>query len=140
MREANGLVGGWMRDAGLTVRTDAAGNLIGRRDGGARTLVLGSHLDTVIDAGRYDGPLGVLAGIALAERLGELPFTLEVIGFADEEGVRYPTAFLGSSALAGSFRREWLELRDADGVSLAEALRAFGGDPENLGSGARQDM
>ena len=103
MREANDLVGGWMREAGLAVRTDAAGNLIGRRDGGARTLVLGSHLDTVIDAGRYDGPLGVLAAIALVERLPELPFAIEVVGFADEEGVRYPTAFLGSSALAGSF-------------------------------------
>ncbi len=140
MREANDLVGGWMREAGLDVRTDAAGNLIGRRDGGARTLVLGSHLDTVIDAGRYDGPLGVLAAIALVERLPQLPFAVEVVGFADEEGVRYPTTFLGSSALAGSFRREWLQLRDADGVTLAEALREFGGDPENLGSAARTDL
>ena len=140
MREANDLVGGWMREAGLDVRTDAAGNLIGRRDGGARTLVLGSHLDTVIDAGRYDGPLGVLAAIALVERLPELPFAVEVVGFADEEGVRYPTSFLGSSALAGSFRRDWLELRDADGVTLAEALREFGGDPENIGSAARTDL
>jgi allantoate deiminase len=140
MREANDLVGGWMREAGLDVRTDAAGNLIGRRDGGARTLVLGSHLDTVIDAGRYDGPLGVLAAIALVERLPELPFAIEVVGFADEEGVRYPTAFLGSSALAGSFRRDWLELRDADGVTLADALREFGGDPEHIGSAARTDL
>jgi allantoate deiminase len=140
MREANDLVGGWMREAGLAVRTDAAGNLIGRRDGGARTLVLGSHLDTVIDAGRYDGPLGVLAAIALVERLPELPFAVEVVGFADEEGVRYPTSFLGSSALAGSFAREWLALRDADGVTLAEALREFGGDPESIGSAAREDL
>ena len=140
MREANELVGGWMREAGLDVRTDAAGNLIGRRDGGARTLVLGSHLDTVIDAGRYDGPLGVLAAIALVERLPELPFAIEVIGFADEEGVRYGTAFLGSSALAGSFQRGWLELRDADDVTLAEALREFGGDPECIASAAREDL
>ena len=140
MREANDLVGGWMREAGLAVRTDAAGNLIGRRDGGERTLVLGSHLDTVIDAGRYDGPLGVLAAIALVERLPELPFAVEVVGFADEEGVRYPTSFLGSSALAGSFRRDWLELRDADGVTLADALRAFGGDPDDIGSAARTDL
>jgi allantoate deiminase len=140
MREANDLVGGWMREAGLDVRTDAAGNLIGRREGGARTLVLGSHLDTVIDAGRYDGPLGVLAAIALVERLPELPFAVEVVGFADEEGVRYPTSFLGSSALAGSFRRDWLELRDADGLTLADALREFGGDPENIGSATRTDL
>ena len=140
MREANDLVGGWMREAGLDVRTDAAGNLIGRREGGARTLVLGSHLDTVIDAGRYDGPLGVLAAIALVERLPELPFAVEVVGFADEEGVRYRTTFLGSSALAGSFQPGWLELRDADGVTLAEALREFGGDPENIGSAARDDL
>jgi allantoate deiminase len=138
MREANDLVGGWMREAGLAVRADAAGNLIGRREGGARTLMLGSHLDTVIDAGRYDGPLGVLAAIALAERLPELPFAVEVVGFADEEGVRYPTSFLGSSALAGTFRREWLELRDADGISLADALREFGGDPETIA--AREDL
>jgi allantoate deiminase len=140
MREANDLVGGWMREAGLAVRTDAAGNLIGRREGGARTLVLGSHLDTVIDAGRYDGPLGVLAAIALVERLPELPFAVEVVGFADEEGVRYPTSFLGSSALAGSFERDWLDLRDADGVTLADALRAFGGDPGNIASAARNDL
>ena len=140
MREANELVGGWMREAGLDVRTDAAGNLIGRREGGARTLVLGSHLDTVIDAGRYDGPLGVLAAIALVERLPELPFAVEVVGFADEEGVRYPTSFLGSSALAGSFRRDWLQLRDADGVTLAEALREFGGDPETSGPRPATDL
>jgi allantoate deiminase len=140
MREANELVGGWMREAGLAVRIDAAGNLIGRREGGARTLMLGSHLDTVIDAGRYDGPLGVVGAIAVAERLPELPFALEVVGFCDEEGVRYPTSFLGSSALAGSFRREWLELRDAGGVTLADALRDFGGAPEDIGSAARDDL
>jgi allantoate deiminase len=140
MREANKLVGGWMREAGLDVRTDAAGNLIGRRGGGERTLVLGSHLDTVIDAGRYDGPLGVLAAIAVVERLPELPFAIEVVGFADEEGVRYPTSFLGSSALAGSFRPAWLELRDSGGVTLAEALREFGGDPEDIASATRTDL
>jgi allantoate deiminase len=138
MREANELVGGWMREAGLEVRIDAAGNLIGRREGGPRTLMLGSHLDTVIDAGRYDGPLGVVGAIAVVERLPELPFAVEVVGFSDEEGVRYPTAFLGSTALAGSFRPEWLELRDADGVSLAEALRQFGGDPDQIA--ARDDL
>ena len=99
--------------------------------------MLGSHLDTVIDAGRYDGPLGVIAAISLVERLGELPFAVEVIGFADEEGVRYPTTFLGSSAVAGRFPPGWLGLVDADGVTLADALRAFGGDPDAIGSAAR---
>jgi allantoate deiminase len=128
MRRANELVGGWMRAAGLAVREDAVGNLIGRREGGPRTLVLGSHLDTVRDAGRYDGPLGVLTALACAERLAgtPLPFALEVVGFADEEGVRYGTAYLGSSALAGRFDPAWLERRDADGVALAGLLR---GDP-----------
>ena len=101
MAEANALVGGWMRNAGLDVRVDAAGNLIGRREGGERTLVLGSHLDTVRDAGRYDGPLGVLAALAVVERAGPLPFSVEVVGFADEEGLRFGTTYLGSRAWTG---------------------------------------
>jgi len=139
MREAYELVGGWMRDAGLAVREDAAGNLVGRRDGPGKTLVLGSHLDTVIDAGRYDGPLGVIAAIAVLERFWDraLPFAVEIVGFADEEGVRYPTSFLGSSAVAGRFAPAWLELEDADGVAMADALRDFGGDPDAIGSAAR---
>jgi allantoate deiminase len=140
MRAANDLVAGWMEAAGLEPSEDAVGNLIGRREGaGGRTLVLGSHLDTVLDAGRYDGPLGVMAGIAVAARLRdrELPFALEVVGFADEEGLRYGTAFLGSSAMAGRFAPAWLALADADGVTLADALRAFGGDPDAVASAAR---
>jgi allantoate deiminase len=119
------------------VREDAAGNLIGRREGGEQTLLLGSHLDTVIDAGRYDGPLGVLAAISVVERLPDLPFAVEVVGFADEEGVRYPTSFLGASALAGRFPPGWLGLADRDGVTLGDALRGFGGDPARIGSAAR---
>jgi allantoate deiminase len=143
MREANDLVGGWMRDAGLAVREDAVGNLIGRREApepGARALVLGSHLDTVVDAGRYDGPLGVIGGIAVAERLAgrDLPFALEVVGFADEEGLRFGTAFLGSRAMAGHFPAAWLRRTDDDGVTLADALRAFGGDPDACGAAARR--
>ena len=138
LREAVDTVGGWMRDAGLAVREDAVGNLIGRRGEGP-ALVLGSHLDTVIDAGRYDGPLGVLGAIALAERLGEreLPFALEVVAFADEEGVRYSTAFLGSSAMAGSFDTTQLGNTDAQGIAMAEAIRAYGGDPDAIVSAAR---
>jgi allantoate deiminase len=123
MRRANELVGGWMAAAGLEVREDAVGNLIGRRGAGP-VLVLGSHLDTVVDAGRFDGPLGVLVGIACAERVPGR--ALEVVGFADEEGVRYGTAYLGSAAMAGRFDSAWPALRDADGVRLGDLLR---GDP-----------
>ena len=123
LREARDLVRGWMRDAGLATRCDPIGNLVGRLDGGGnRALVLGSHLDTVPDAGRYDGPLGVLIGMACAERLHEhgrrLPFALEVVGFADEEGARYRTAFLGSAVMAGRFEAAWLGRVDADGTRV----------------------
>jgi allantoate deiminase len=111
MRRANKLVGSWMRDAGMQVREDAAFNLIGRWDSaprGAKTFLLGSHLDTVRDAGKYDGPLGVLTAIAAVELLRqrkiELPFNLEIVGFSDEEGVRYQTAYLGSNAFAGTLK------------------------------------
>jgi allantoate deiminase len=110
MKEANELVGGWMREAGLTTREDAVRNLIGRRGEGP-FLMLGSHLDTVVDAGRYDGPLGVLIAIEAAERVER---NLEVVGFADEEGCRFGTAYLGSSAMTGRFDPAWLELRDGD--------------------------
>jgi allantoate deiminase len=124
MARANELVGGWMREAGMDVRTDAVGNLIGRRgDAGppAPALMLGSHLDTIVDAGRYDGPLGVLAAIAVVERLGAqpLPFAVEVIGFADEEGVRFGTAYLGSSAIAGRWNPDWDALVDVDAAQAA---------------------
>jgi allantoate deiminase len=131
MRRANELVAGWMRDAGLDVREDAVRNLIGRR-GADPVLMLGSHLDTVRDAGRYDGPLGVLVALAVAERLPDRP--LEVVGFADEEGVRFGTAYLGSAAMAGRFDPAWLELRDEDGVALRDLVR---GDPATA---ARDDV
>jgi allantoate deiminase len=109
MRRANQLVGAWMREAGLQVREDAAFNLLGRLNSnqpGAKTFLLGSHLDTVRDAGKFDGPLGVLTAIAavkmLRERGVKLPFNLEIAGFSDEEGVRYQTAYLGSRAFAGT--------------------------------------
>jgi allantoate deiminase len=137
LAEAGEAVAAWMRDAGMSVRRDAVGNVIGRLDvpqPDAPALLLGSHLDTVPDAGRYDGALGVLAGIAVAERLreAELPFALEVVAFADEEGSRFGTAFLGSSVLAGSFDAAALSRTDAGGVTLEEAVRGFGGDPEAL--------
>jgi allantoate deiminase len=153
MAAANAHVASWMRDAGMTVRQDAAGNLSGRYEAavpGARTLLLGSHLDTVRDAGKYDGPLGVLVALACVERLrraglprgspegSRLPFTVEVMAFADEEGLRFGSAYLGSAAAAGTFDPRWLELADGDGITLAEALRAFGGDPAGVAACRRR--
>ncbi|MGZ3666958.1 MAG: allantoate amidohydrolase [Ktedonobacterales bacterium] len=139
MRAANELVARWMARAGMDVREDNAGNLIGRYEAatpGGRTLLLGSHLDSVRDAGRYDGPLGVLLAVMLVERLharGErLPFAIEVLGFADEEGLRFHTAYLGSSVFAGTFDAAALALRDPESVALDEAILAFGGDPARL--------
>jgi allantoate deiminase len=136
-------VSGWMQAVGMTVHRDAIGNLIGRLDGSdGRTLLIGSHLDTVRDAGRYDGMLGVLVAVACLERLRDqgrsLPYAVEVLAFADEEGVRFGTGYLGSSVLAGCFDAADLERRDGDGVTLADAVRGFGGDPEGLTS-ARRD-
>jgi allantoate deiminase len=125
----------WMRAAGLETRRDAVGNVVGSRGRGG--LVLGSHLDTVRDAGRYDGMLGVLVAIACAEHAAG---PIEVVAFADEEGIRYGTAYLGSAALAGRFDPAWLSRRDADGVAMADALREFGGDPDGIGSERRDGL
>jgi allantoate deiminase len=141
MRRANELVGGWMRGAGMKTRTDAIGNLIGHYAGrkpGARIVLLGSHLDTVRNAGKFDGPLGVVLAIACVEKLHRrgtrLPFAIEVVGFADEEGVRYQTSYLGSKILAGCFDKRDLRRKDADGILMAEAIDHFGGDPAQLKS------
>jgi allantoate deiminase len=137
MRVVNATVGEWMRAAGMSVRQDAIGNIIGRYAGereDAPTLLLGSHLDSVRDAGRYDGILGVLVALACVERLHarseRLPFAIEVLGFADEEGLRYHTAYLGSAVFAGSFDTGVLASVDADGTPMEEAIRAFGGNPD----------
>ena len=126
MQRANALVGSWMRAAGLAVREDAAFNLLGRwpcARRGAKTLLLGSHLDTVRDAGKYDGPLGVLVALAAVERLRDagttLPFHVEVAGFSDEEGVRYQTTYLGSRALAGTLTKRDLALIEEKGIEKA---------------------
>ena len=142
MARAADRVAGWMEDAGLAVRRDAVGNVIGRMRGDAPPFVLGSHLDTVPNAGRYDGPLGILVALAAVERLaaGTRPsMPVEVVAFADEEGGRFGTSYLGSAAYTGGFAREWLDLVDADGIMLAEAIVAAGGDPEAaVGSPAPQ--
>jgi len=148
MQQVNTLVAEWMRATTMVVRQDQAGNIIGRyaaQDSEGRrpqTLLLGSHLDTVRDAGKYDGILGVILALALVERLHEqrirLPFALEVIGFADEEGMRYHHPFIGSTALAGTFALPALQLLDSDGITMASALQQFGGDPEHI-QAARRD-
>lgn len=137
MRQVNEVVAEWMRAAGMTTEQDAVGNLIGRYEGstaGAKTLLLGSHLDSVRDAGKYDGPLGVMVALACVERLHQrqerLPFAIEVPGFADEEGLRYHTAYLGSRAMIGVFDLDALQIADAEGIEMAEAIRAFGGRPD----------
>jgi len=131
MRRANRLVASWMREAGLQVREDAALNVLGRWNTvrrGAKTLLLGSHLDTVRDAGRYDGPLGVLAAVAAVKSLRnrgvELPFNVEVAGFSDEEGVRYGTTYLGSRALAGTLTPA--DLKRMEEKTIVKARRRAG--------------
>jgi allantoate deiminase len=145
MREANDIVSGWMRVAGMTTRFDEIGNLIGRYEGtGNETLVVGSHLDTVRDAGRYDGQLGVMVALACVQQLhdrGErLPYAIEVVAFADEEGLRFGTTFLGSSVYAGAFDESRLNLEDRNGVTLREAVRNFGGDPGALEGRGKEDL
>lgn len=135
----------WMLAAGLTVHVDAVGNVIGRLPAispGARTLLTGSHYDTVVNAGRYDGRLGIALPIAVVERLRRagtsLPFALEIIAFAEEEGVRFKSTFLGSSAVAGRFDPTVLESRDAQGISMREAMGAAGLDPDTIPVAARR--
>jgi len=141
----NAMAAGWMREAGMTSWTDAAGNQWGRYEGerdGAPALVLGSHLDTVTDAGRYDGILGVMLGIAVVSRLHargqRLPFAVEVVAFGDEEGTRFGTALIGSRAVAGTWDDRWWDIEDADGVRLDEAFAAFGLDAGRVEEAARR--
>jgi allantoate deiminase len=134
------LVAGWMEEAGLEVRHDVLGNVIGRVDGGAGTFTLGSHIDTVRDAGKYDGPLGVILAIeAAAATRGGLPFALEVVVFADEEGGRFPITYLGSRGWAGLLSPADGEVPDSDGAPLAGAVRAMGGDAAALGARSAPD-
>lgn len=127
--EAQEQISAWMAEAGMTVRRDAAANLIGRyegREAGARALVIGSHIDSVRNAGAYDGPLGVMLGIeavaALAASDVRLPFAIEVYAFGDEEGSRFPAAMLTSRAVAGTLDPATLDVADRDGVRLGELV------------------
>jgi allantoate deiminase/N-carbamoyl-L-amino-acid hydrolase len=134
----------WMREAGMDVHIDAAGNVVGRYaalDPAAKTLMTGSHYDTVRNGGKYDGRLGILLPVAIVRGLharGErLPCHLEVIGFAEEEGVRFRSTFLGSNAITGHFDMSLLERQDADGVTMREALQQAGHDPQQIPAIAR---
>ena len=134
----------WMQAAGLHVAIDAVGNVIGRypsADPGAKTLIVGSHYDTVADAGQFDGRLGILTGIVVAEQLQKtgrrLPFHLEVIGFSEEEGVRFSAPYLGSGAIAGCFDESALARRDVTDISLATVLRKEGVDLVDIQNLAR---
>jgi allantoate deiminase len=131
MRRCNEMVAEWMRSSGMTVRMDAVGNLRGllpAGDGSARRLVIASHLDTVPNAGAFDGVLGVMLGLAVVEAVRDtsLPFAVEVIGFSEEEGVRFSAPFIGSRGFVGTLDEALLSRVDADGVSVREAIRAYG--------------
>jgi allantoate deiminase len=147
-KQAAALVGRWMEEAGLSVRMDAAGTMRGAlppgRPGrsGNKTLLIGSHIDTVIDGGRFDGNLGVIVGLLAIETLkarGEtLPFGIELLAFGDEEGVRFPVTLTSSGVAAGTFDLAALDQTDRSGVTLRDALIAFGGKPEALAAEAYQ--
>ena len=137
MRECHREIASWVEPLGAQVRVDAAGNFrayYAAAEANAPTLVIGSHLDTVPDAGAFDGVMGVVLGVALLESLrGErLPFAIEVVGFSEEEGVRFNTPFIGSRALVGTLDDEILARRDARGVSVREAIENFGLKPAEI--------
>ncbi len=137
MRDCMQAVQGWMEAAGMTVRTDAAGNLRGRYAGASAAracLMIGSHLDTVPNSGAFDGVLGVMLGLALVESLnGErLPFAIELVGFSEEEGVRFHLPFIGSRALVGRVDSDLLATKDGNGISIAQVLTSFGLDPRKI--------
>ena len=144
LRAAADLILTWMREAGMSAHLDAIGNVCGRYEGdrpGLPCLMLGSHYDTVRDAGKWDGPLGVITAIScvadLNKRGRRLPFAIEVTSFADEEGVRFASTLLGSRAVAGTFNEGVLTTKDGAGISMREALVQFGLDPDHIGAAAR---
>jgi allantoate deiminase len=141
-RRAADQVAAWMREAGLSVSEDALGTVRGRLEGGSTRLLIGSHIDTVIGAGRYDGVFGVVAGILAVERFSKtvkkLPFGIDILAFGDEEGSRFPTTLSSSAAVAGIFRREWLSQAGRGGQTYAEALAGYGKDVRAIAGAAYQ--
>ncbi|MGF6100353.1 allantoate deiminase [Enterobacter sp. A4] len=142
--QANQLVGEWMRQAGMTVWQDSVGNICGRYEGaqeGAQAVLLGSHLDTVRNAGHYDGMLGVLTAIEVVDSLHQqgrhLAQAIEIVGFGDEEGTRFGITLLGSRGITGTWPQGWLETCDAGGISVAQAMVQAGLDPARVALAAR---
>jgi allantoate deiminase len=144
MHKVHTLLRGWMEAAGMAVHVDAIGNLRGLWPGlvsDSPRLLIGSHLDTVPNAGAFDGVLGVVLGLAVVEELRgqHLPFAVEVIGFSEEEGVRFSKPFLGSLALVGKLDAETLACADRAGISIRDAIEAYGLDPAQLPAAALSD-
>lgn len=140
-RKAADLVAAWMHEAGLSVSEDALGTVRGRwRPEKTKRLLIGSHIDTVIDAGKYDGPMGVVIGIlavsALQQANADLPFGIDVLAFGDEEGSRFSATLTSSSACAGVFDPAALAAGDRDGVTLRDALKAYGKNPDDIAGAA----
>ncbi|MEJ4042760.1 allantoate amidohydrolase [Erwinia sp. SLM-02] len=141
---ANAMVGKWMKAAGMAVWQDSVGNICGRYEGQqveAKALLLGSHLDTVRNAGRYDGMLGVLTAIETVQYLhdrGErLPLAIEIIGFCDEEGTRFGITLLGSRGLTGSWPESWVDHPDASGITVSQAMKNCGLNADRIWQSAR---
>ena len=142
-KRANAIVEGWIAEAKAEHWQDAVGNVWGRlpsQDADSKTLILGSHLDTIVNAGKYDGILGVLMAVELLHLLRSqsiaLPFNIDVVGFCDEEGVRFGATLLGSYAIADRWKDDWLDLTDVNGVSIAEAMTSFGLDSTKVSDAA----
>jgi len=142
---ANTLVGEWMKAAGMQVWQDSVGNICGRyeaAEAGAPALLLGSHLDTVRNAGRYDGMLGVLTAIETVQYLYQhqlrLPLAIEIVGFGDEEGTRFGITLLGSRGLTGSWPQSWVSHPDGNSITVADAMADVGLDAANISQAARE--
>ena len=141
-RKAHQQIALWMEQAGLHTWQDSVGNQWGRKISAnpvLPTLIIGSHSDTVANAGKYDGMLGILLGIEalLALKRQELPFHIDVVAFADEEGTRFNTTLIGSSAVAGCFQPDWLSINDSSGISMGQAMADFGLNPDLAGNDQR---
>jgi beta-ureidopropionase / N-carbamoyl-L-amino-acid hydrolase len=144
-RKTANQIAAWMREAGMQAEIDAVGNVVGRYlsdDPHAKTLMTGSHYDTVRNGGKYDGREGILLPIAIVKHLHErgekLPFHFEIVGFSEEEGVRFKSTFLGSNAIIGRFDMSVLDKVDADGIAMRDALKAAGHDVNKIAAIARK--